>query len=149
MIERDYILRMTQQLAAVVARLFKLKEQEHYDQAQQEVEKAFGELLGMEAQIAMRFETATLAQLLGNFEKMKALATLFFEQAELHRLRHQLDEAKAQYQRALEMFLEALLSQGKEETECREKIQLLLQVVEVNQLATRYQDALRGYRFMK
>ena len=104
MIERDYLMRMAQQLAAAVARLFQLKQQEKYDQALQEVEKAYGELLGMNAQIVAMFDSTTLARLLGHAEKMKTLATLFFEQAELHRLNHELEHAQDYSHRALALY---------------------------------------------
>jgi tetratricopeptide (TPR) repeat protein len=148
MIERDYIMRMMQQLAAVVARLFRLKEQEEYDQALQEVEKAYSELLGMNPEIVPMFDAATLATLLGHPEKMKAMAALFFEQAGLHRLKQEPEKAQRLFQRALEMFLEALLTRREEDAECRDRIQSLLEIVEVNRLAARYKDALRRLQLL-
>ncbi len=146
MIERDYIMRMMQQLAAAVARLFQLKQQEKYDQALQEVEKAYGELLGLNAPIVSSFDSPTLAQLLGHAGKMTALATLFFEQAELHRLNREPEHAQKFYRRALEMFLEAYQAQAEDDAECRAKIQMLLQLAGTSHLPPRYVEVMRQYR---
>ena len=142
-------MRMVQQLTAAVARLFQLKQQEKYDQALQEVEKAYGDLLGLNAQIISMFDAATLAPLLGHAEKMKTLATLFFEQAELHRLKHEPEHAQKFYQRALEMLLEAYRSRGEEDAECREKIQVLLEYVNVHDLRPGSADILRQNRLLE
>ncbi|MGH7493745.1 MAG: hypothetical protein ACREOO_15310 [bacterium] len=148
MIERDYIMRMMQQLGAAVARLLKLKEQEEYEQALQEVEKAYGELLGLNPEIVPMFDAATLAPLLGHPDKMKVIATLFFEQAELHRLQRESEKAHGHYRRALEMFIEALLAQSEADPGCREKVQMLLEIVDPQLLAARYQGALLRYRLL-
>lgn len=143
MIERDYLMRMAQQLAGVLARLLRLKEQKEYGRAQEEIEKSHAELFGMEATIAAMFDSATLAQLLGHGEKMKAMAALLFEQAEVCRLNAQPEKAQRHYHRALEMSLEASLLRREEDTENRERINALLKIVAPELLAPRYADALR------
>ena len=148
MIERDYIMRLVQQLAAVVARLLRLKEQKEYEQALREVENAYGELLGLSPAIVPMFDVATLAPLLGHSEKMKAIATLFCEQAELYGLKQEPEQAERFYHCALEMFLEALLARQEEDTDCRNNIRKLLDLVEVGRLAPKYQDALRRFKLL-
>jgi len=142
MIERDYLMRMVQQLAAVVARSFKLKEQEQYDQAEQEIEKAFGELLGMDAHLVNLFDPATLAQLVGDTEKVKVLSTLVFEQGELHRLQGEDEQAQKEYLRALELLLEVRLQRGTGSIADLQQVQALLQRIDVNQVSERYRSAL-------
>ena len=144
MITRDYLMRMVQQLAGVLARILRAKEQEQYDQAMQEAEKAYGELFGMEANLLRALDAATLAQFLGHREKIKACAALFREEGELHRLKGETDQAGAKFRRALELFLEALNFDEQDDAECRQAIKALTAVVDSERLSERYLEILQA-----
>lgn len=118
MIERDYLMRLVQQLAAALARIFKLKEQEQYDLALLETDKAFTELLGMNREVLVAFDSAMLARLLGHHERIKTAAALFQAEGEIQQRCANAEQARASFQRALELYCEAAMLQTKAEQEC-------------------------------
>ena len=143
MIERDYIMRMMQQLGAALLRIFKLKELEHYDQALTETDSAFNELLGMTPELMAAFDSATLAQLLGHHEKVKTAAALFDEEEKLYRLQGEHALAQVRAQRALELYLEAAQMQEQLDAECVAAIKRLAALLPRERLAPRYAELMQ------
>lgn len=142
MIERDYIMRLVQQLAAVATRILRLRELEKYDQAQQELEQAYGELLGLQHELLLSLDAATAAQLLGHEEKIKIAAKLMQEESALLEHQGRFEQAHARRQRALELYLEALALAGYSEEEDGAILASLCQKIDVAELAERYQEIL-------
>ncbi len=143
MIERDYIMRLVQQLAAALTRIFKLKEQEKYDQAFDETGKAFNELLGMSPELMAAFDSATLAQLLGHHEKVKTAAALFREEGELYQRKGEEAKAQTRYQRAFELYLEAAQMQEQSDAECVEAARFIAKLLLAERVAARYADLMQ------
>lgn len=145
MIERDYIMRLVQQLAAVMRRILRLQEQEKYDQAQQEVEEAYGELLGLEHELLISLAPATAAPLLGEAGKIKIAARLLQAEAELAGRRGDAESAHRLRSRALELYLEALaVAEQVEEEDCA-TLRLWSAETEQAVLADRYQRLLAQF----
>ncbi len=142
MIERDYIMRLAQQLAAVVARVLRLRELEKYDQAQQELEQACGELLGLNYELLLSLDAATAAQLLGHEEKIKIAAKLMHEEGELLEHQGRFELAHARRQRALELYLEAVALTGYAEAEDGAILASFRQKIDAAALRDRYQEIL-------
>lgn len=143
MIERDYIMRMVQQLAAALTRIFKLKEQEKYDQALDETGEAFNALLGMSPEMMAAFDSATLAQLLGHHEKVKTAAALFRAEGELHQLQGDSATAQTRFQRAFELYLEAAHMQERSDTECVEAARFVAKLLFAERIAARYAELMQ------
>ncbi len=145
MIERDYIMRLVQQLAAVMRRILRLQEQEKYDQAQQEVEEAYGELLGLERELLMSLAPATAAPLLGEAGKIKIAARLLQAEADLAGRRGDAEAALRLRSRALEFYLEALAVAEQVEDDDYATLRLWSAETEQAALADRYQRLLAEF----
>lgn len=83
--QQDYILRLIQQMAAVVATLLGLRGGGKLDEALDVVSDAEGELLGPMAGAAAAVDAATAAQMIGEPLKVAAWARLLAARAELLR----------------------------------------------------------------
>lgn len=144
LVERDYIMRLVQQLTQAVARILRLRELEKYDQAQLELEQACSELLGMSRELLLTLDAATAAQLLGHEERIKIAARLLQEEGELLERQSRLPEARDCRQRALEFYLEALHVSKNVEGASLAAIAELCTKVSKAELATRHQEILAG-----
>ncbi len=138
MVERDYLMRLVQQLAAALTRIFKLKEQEQFDLALVETDKAFTELLGMSRDVLVAFDSTTLAQLLGQHERVKTAAALFQAEGEIQQQCDNAEQARASLQRALELYCEAALLQTNHDQECVAAIQTLAALLPREGIAPKY-----------
>lgn len=118
MIERDYLMRMIAQLAAVLAKILFAKKSQNYAEALLLTQNAYAQLLGLNGELVEKMEAATLTLLLGDKEKIKALATLLQEEGEVLHLQGKFAESKAKDEKALALFQEALRRYPAGDTEC-------------------------------
>lgn len=118
MIERDYFMRMIAQLAAVLAKILFAKKSQNYAEALLLTQNAYEQLWGLNGELVQKMEAATLALLLGEKEKIKALATLLQEEGEVLHLQGKFAESKAKDEKALALFQEALRRYTAGDTEC-------------------------------
>lgn len=81
----DYLLRLIREMAAVAARMLRLRADGRLDEAMQVASDAEGELLGPLAAAANAVDAATAARLLGEPLKVAAWARLLAERAALLR----------------------------------------------------------------
>ena len=146
MIERDYLMRMMQQLANVLARIMRAREQEKYDEAQDAIDGAYGELFGLNATLLDVMSAESLAQLLGDREKTKSLARLFKEEAELRELQDDPTQATIKYKKSLELYLEAGSAQTKIDLESESIMKHLLDKIDFEQLPEKYHAILKKMR---
>ena len=143
MIERDYLMRLFQQLTNVLARILRAREQEKYDEAQEAIDGAYGELFGLNATLVDVMSAESLAQLLGDREKIKALARLFKEEGELCELQDDPTQAVIKYKKSLELYLEAVSSKTKIDLESESMIKSLLDKIDFEQLPKKYQAIIK------
>ena len=80
---RDYILRMADRLAELAARILGLRSAGKLDEASQEAEQAYGELLDVPPGLIDVVDAATLASLVGAPEKLPGVADLLDADAEV------------------------------------------------------------------
>lgn len=80
--QKDYILRLIETIAAILARIAVLRENGESEEAKAELERAYGLLLGPQDDIVRRVDPSTAAVLLGSREKILALSQLVDEEAE-------------------------------------------------------------------
>lgn len=125
MIERDYIMRMIAQLSAVIARILFAKNAQNYAEALQLAQNAYDQLLGLNGELVNQMDAATLALLLGEKEKIKALATLLREEGEILHVQGNPADGNAKYEKALALFQEALRQSGNGDNECEVAIAAL------------------------
>jgi hypothetical protein len=146
MIERDYLMRMVQQLAAVMTRIFNLKKQEKYDEARETIREAYGELFGLNRALLETLSAESLAQLVGDYDKSKAIARLFQEEASLDEFQKNERRARERYRRALELYLETTAARAHQDPEILEAIHSLVDKIGRADLSERYSEMLRKLR---
>jgi len=125
MIERDYLMRMIAQLSAVIARILFAKNAQNYAEALQLAQNAYDQLLGLNGELVEQMDAATLSMLLGEKEKIKALAALLREEGEILCLQGSPANGKVKYEKALALFQEALRQSTSGDTECEAAISAL------------------------
>lgn len=107
MITRDYLLRLIEQVADFVARIVATKREGNFEAGLRLVDEAYDDLLDMDRELFEIADSSTLAQLLGPPGKVRAIAGLCFQQADLLRLKGDPINAKLKYKKAVELTLEA------------------------------------------
>ena len=107
MFREDYILRLIKQLADFVARIAGYRQKGDFERAQEEIERARDELLGLPPGLIDAVDTATLVDLLRHPDKLRAAGRLFWEEGLVLRARRDPLTAAARFRRAFELYLEA------------------------------------------
>jgi len=126
MIERDYLMRMIAQLSAAITRILFAKNAQNYAEALQLAQNAYDQLLGLNGELVEQMDAATLSMLLGEKEKIKALAALLREEGEILCLQGNASEGKAKYEKALALFQETRRQSAyKKDDECETAITAL------------------------
>jgi hypothetical protein len=118
MIQQDYILRMIEQLARVLAKIFFNKEAKYYDEAFVDIDRALSTIVGLDHNLIKGLSSGDIIRLLEfssdkETAKAKCLITakLLKENADLKYLVNKEDsEIATEYLKALDLFLESILS---------------------------------------
>jgi hypothetical protein len=139
MFTRDYLLRVIEQAADFIARITKSKREGHFKAGLRQVESAYDALLDMDRQLFEVANSGVLADLLGPPEKIRAIAGLVREEADLLRLSGDPINAQLKYKRAVELVLEAR-ERGGEAPEDTQFIQQCVLHVKQQTLAPKYRN---------
>src|SRR5512135_2032328 len=107
LIQRDFILRMIEAIAAAVARIRKRRESGDLVAARREVHNAIVELLGPAAAMVGMLDSRTAANLVSDPTRIAMWARLLHEDAEILREMTRTAEADATERRVMELLLEA------------------------------------------
>jgi len=118
-------MRMISQLSSVIARILFAKNAQNYAEALQMAQNAYDQLLGLNGELVDQMDAATLIMLLGEKEKIKALASLLREEGEILHLQAKPFEGDAKYEKALALFQEALRLSTSGDHECEAAISVL------------------------
>lgn len=136
MITRDYLIRLIEQVADFVARIAGSKREGYFDQGLRTVDEAYDALLDMDRRLFDVADSRTLADLLGPPAKIRAVAAICYEEADLLRLKGDPINAALKYKKSLELVLEA--REREPEDDDLEVIQKLCLHVDQETLAPRY-----------
>lgn len=107
LIQRDFILRMIEAIAAAIARIRKRRESGDLVAARSEVHNAIVELLGPAAAMVGMLDSRTAANLVSDPTRIAMWARLLHEDAEILREMTRATEADATERRVMELLLEA------------------------------------------
>ena len=140
--KKDYILRMIQEIARMIAALVGLKREGRYDEALAEARTATGKLLGPLGDLAPRLDSVTAAHMVADPDVLAAWAELVAEEADVHRLMGNDPAFRAGSRRALELALEAHLRTPKDRPELLALIARLRPDVDEPALDARHREAL-------
>jgi hypothetical protein len=113
MIQRDYIMRITEMLAKALARILLLKEQKQYDQALDEIDLTGRELLGNDFTIIKNLSDTDLIKWMfsdGYFDSAKciSLSQLLRAEGEIFELMGKDKHSRIRYLQALNLLNESL-----------------------------------------
>ncbi len=79
--ESDFILRAVEQMARAIARIFRLKQEQRFDEAERAVADAYLDLFGIDPRFFPLMDARTVAEALGHPKKVAAFAELLGEEA--------------------------------------------------------------------
>jgi hypothetical protein len=140
--QKDYILRMIEQLAAELARIMSLQAAGKLDEALQAVRETADGIFGPLRRTLDEVDSATAARLIGDAGKIAAYAALLAAQADILDQKGEARRARADRRRALEVYLErALLPSGPDDP-TRAAITALRSRVDEGRLSERHRKAL-------
>ena len=106
MFRDDYLIRQIKQLADVLARMLKLRTEQHYDQALAAADALY-EQLGIPRGLHDVVDSPTLASMLRTPEAIRAAAHLQLEEGHIYKAMGDPMTAFSKYRRATELVLEA------------------------------------------
>lgn len=107
LVQRDYILRMIERIAAAIARAMKRKSNGDLVGARQELQQATMELLGPAAAMALLVDTRTAANLVGDAKRLQLWCHLLSEDRDVLHAMGREGEARSTDRRIVELLLEA------------------------------------------
>ncbi|MBI2897352.1 MAG: hypothetical protein HYY06_27590 [Deltaproteobacteria bacterium] len=99
---------MVKQLGDFLARIARRKEDGEYEEALDEIDAAWDELLGRDAELFRSLDPATLTGLCRHREKAKAVARLCCEEADVCALQGDIAGARLFYERARAIYSRSL-----------------------------------------
>jgi hypothetical protein len=125
MIERDYLMRLMSQLAAVMAKILGAKNAQNYAEARFLAQNACEQLFGLNGELVEKMDAGTLALLLGEKEKIKALAALLREEGDILLLQGNPAGGGVKYEKALALYQEVGRASPEEGADCEAAIAAL------------------------
>jgi hypothetical protein len=140
MIESDYILRMIQQLAKAIARIVGLKQAGQLDEALDELRTTADGIFGPIRHTLDAIDARSAAGLLANREKIEAYAAVTAEEASILEQMGDASSARSGEQRAISLYLEALMLSGTVSGDARTAIVELCRRVDEETLPARYRE---------
>jgi hypothetical protein len=138
---RDYILRLIEQFAEVIARIVGLRKSGKLDEAQKLASETADGIFGSLRSMIDKMDAGSAAGLLGAHEKIAIYAALTAEEAEIAALKGDVRRTQSRRRRALELYLEASRL-GELDAHSRANIEALRQSVDVLRMETRYRELL-------
>ena len=118
-------MRLIAQLSEVLARVISAKASGDTRRAQEILDAAYGDLLGLQGEIVERLTAATLADLLVDREKIKVLAALLYEDGNVLESARQPEPARVRFAKALQLYQQAEAMQNNPDPECAAAIETL------------------------
>jgi len=142
--QRDYILRMIEQLSEAIARIAGARGAGKHEEALLIVRETADGILGPMRSMVEALDSASAAVLLSSAEKVGAYAALVAEEAATREAMGEARGASAGYRRALELYLESarMAMGGTTDARAQEAIGRLRGKVDERRLGARYQEAL-------
>ncbi|MES0361764.1 MAG: DUF6483 family protein [Anaerolineales bacterium] len=111
MLTEDYIMRMINQMVAVLTKLIGLKDAGQYQSAQQVIDQSLEQLLGLKPELLKHMDDSSILNLLTSqgelgTERLYILAELYRHEGDILIAQNMTQEAIFDYQRALSFYLQ-------------------------------------------
>jgi hypothetical protein len=146
LVQRDYILRLIEAVAAALARISRRRESGDLQGARREAQIATVEFLGPLASIVGSVDSRTAADLIGEGWRLAAWAQLLAADAETLRLMDQSEAASRNDRRAAELLLEVHLRGEELDADAAAALEALKARVPGESVDARYRDAWSAWR---
>src|SRR5207302_3327512 len=139
-IQRDYILRLIQQVAQAVGLIFRLSQSGQQAEALEVVRQNVALVLGPDHALLERMDAASVVNFIGKFEldRVRLYAMLLTEEARVHERGGDPDLALRSRRRALELYAAASLAGARLDEADRERIGQVLAKVGLDDLDPRW-----------
>ena len=120
MLTEDYVMRMINQMVAVLAKLIGLKDAGQYQSAQQVIDQSLEQLLGLKPELLKHMDDSSILNLLTSqgelgIERLYLLAELYRHEGDILKAQNRTQEAVSDYQRALHFYLQVAVKQEHQE----------------------------------
>ncbi len=138
-VRQDYILRLIEEMVRVLAAVLGLRKQGRHDEAIAAIESASSSLAGIDLRLFEAIDPGVLAAQMGDAARMRIVARLLLERAEVERDRGNGEASAAWRGRAVRLGLEAILAGGAVDKEVRAEA---LALAARDDLGARYRAAL-------
>lgn len=139
MLTEDYIMRMINQMVAVLAKLIGLKDAGQYQSAQQVIDQSLEQLLGLKPELLKHMDDSSILNLLTSqgelgTERLYILAELYRHEGDILLAQNRTQEALFDYQRALYFYLQLPDNQkDQDSSKIKQKISdLFIELEDVN-----------------
>jgi hypothetical protein len=141
-LRKDFIERAIEQFATAIASILKARREKRYADARTLIRGTCLDVLGMEFSALLMADAESTARLLGTSSRVKMLARLVREDAELLRDQDDPLTADARFLLSLELYLEAISLGLNPDTEDATAIAELRGFIDTAQLSERHQRML-------
>jgi hypothetical protein len=141
-VQRDFILRMIEAVAAALARVLRRRQEKDFAGARQEISQTIGEVLGPRGAMAAMVDARTAADLISDGRQIALYSRLLAEDADVLDDMGQPDAGRVTRRRALELLLETRIRRLELRDEDHAQLRALALRVERASLAPRYLEAL-------
>lgn len=144
MIQRDYIERLIEQCAEALRRMLRLGREGSTDAALEVFEEAADTMLGPIRGVVERMEADTAVAFVGpaQHERLRLYASLLGQEGLIHRARGDSARAYLRCRRALELYAALSVAGVVPSQDDRQRIAVLMGVVDTRELDARHRDAL-------
>ena len=139
MLTEDYIMRMINQMVAVLTKLIGLKDAGQYQSAQQVIDQSLEQLLGLKPELLKHMDDSSILNLLTSqgelgTERLYILAELYRHEGDILIAQNRTQEAIFDYQRSLSFYLQLPDDQKDQDTsKIKQKIiDLFIELENVN-----------------
>lgn len=114
MLQRDYFIRMTEMLAAAIAKILFNKEKKDYFETEKEIESAAKTIVGLDLKLISMFGMEELTGLMKTSDlyagKCLVTAELLYEYADVKKILNEDNLSSNLYLKSIRLYLEAVLS---------------------------------------
>ncbi len=139
MLTEDYIMRMINQMVAVLTKLIGLKDAGQYQSAQQVIDQSLEQLLGLKPELLKHMDDSSILNLLTSqgelgTERLYILAELYRHEGDILKDQNMTQGAISDYQRSMYFYLQvAVTHEGQESSSLKKKIaDLFIELENVN-----------------
>ncbi len=110
MIQKDFILRLIEELAKAIAKILGLKKNKQYQEALEVIDRSFQRWLGLKSDLISFFSCDDLAEMMSAKEPLGAakcilIAELLKEEADIYDIKESYQESLPRYLKSLTLFL--------------------------------------------